>query len=74
MTTGLLFFIAVLTLDALTLLYDLGLFWYGEPTITARVRGDKLLGVPIMVVQIFGMVGLALHLFGPRGMQSIHQE
>jgi hypothetical protein len=70
MTTGLLFFICVLTIDAATLVFDAGLYWFDYPTITSRVRGDKLMGVPIIVVQLFMVAGLAFHLFGSAGMQS----
>lgn len=65
MTTGLLLFIFVNVCNMLTLLYDLWLLKTGQPTITDLIRGNQLLGVPILVIELFMVGGLAAHLFGP---------
>lgn len=65
MSTGLVIFIAINVFNTVTLLFDAYLLATGQPTITNRVRGDMLMGIPIMIVEIFMLFGLAVHLFGP---------
>ena len=65
MTTELVIFALINVLNTLTLGYDLYLMLSGQATITNRVRGDPLMGLPIIVIELFMVAGLAAHLFDP---------
>ena len=60
---GLTVFIQVVLMDVVGLLLDLFLWWRGRPTITGTVRQHPLMGVPILVLQLIGAVGLFSHFY-----------
>ncbi len=66
MTIGLITFVAVVFLDVLGLLLDYLQLCCGGTTISGYVWATPLLGVPILLVQFSGVVGLAWHFYGPR--------
>lgn len=60
---GLVIFVQVVVLDVIALLLDLFLWLRGKPTITGTVRHHPLLGIPILLLQLIGMVGLFSHFY-----------
>jgi hypothetical protein len=61
---GLIVFIAVLVVNILGLLLDGFLLLAGFRTITNRVRKNPILGFPILLLQLVGLAGLAIHFYG----------
>ncbi len=61
---GLLAFVMVVTVDAAALITDLIVWLLGMPTLTREVRRYPLLGLPVLMLQVVGVVGLAAHLWG----------
>lgn len=61
MTLGLCIFITVVVIDALGLLLDLWLKLRGRRTITSYVWEESGYGVPVLLLQWAGMIGLAIH-------------
>ena len=60
---GLWVFVVVTLLNTAGLLLDLMLLAMQQPTITERVWENKVLAVPILLVQVVGLAGLAVHFF-----------
>lgn len=63
MSIGLLIFVIINILNVLTLLLDLYFLRSGQRTITDRVRKDMMLGVSIIIMELFMVAGLAVHFF-----------
>ena len=61
--TGLLVFIVVVVLNVAGLLLDGLLLAAKQPTITDRVWERPILGLPILLVQLTGIAGLAVHFY-----------
>ncbi len=61
MTAGLIVFVIVTAGNVVALLLDLLLDLSGLATITAHVQTWPLLGVLIVLAEVAGVVGLALH-------------
>jgi hypothetical protein len=63
MIAGLCMFVLTVLVNVAGLIYDLYLFWSGQLTITQKVWEHPILGVPIILLQVIGLVGLLLHFY-----------
>jgi hypothetical protein len=66
MTAGLWVFVSVLVLNLAGVVLDGILYLTGHITITAMVRRDWSLGTPILVLQVVGLIGIAVHFYAYR--------
>jgi hypothetical protein len=57
-------FIGIVVLDAAALLIDAWLLLMNRQTITATVRQHPVLGVPLVALQFFAGLALAMHFLG----------
>jgi hypothetical protein len=57
-------FLAVLALNVAALFVDYLLMLWKQPTISEWVWKVPALGVPILVLQLVGLVGLGVHFYG----------
>ncbi len=64
MTCGLWVFLATVAINVVGLLLDLALDRSGRTTITDLVRMIPAVGLPIIAMQIAGLVGLLHHFYG----------
>jgi hypothetical protein len=62
-TIGLIVFVFVVIIDLLVLLFDAMLYYTDISTITSRVKRHPLLGIPLLLWQLIGMLGLAIHFY-----------
>lgn len=60
---GLVIFIFVICTDVFALLFDLFLYFSGRTTYTQYVWADGVLGIPIIVFQVVGLIGLTIHFY-----------
>ncbi len=60
---GLVAFVLVVLLNAAGLLLDLFFVLTGHPTITSNVMANPANGIPILALQVVGLVGLACHFY-----------
>ncbi len=64
MTTGLWVFLAVTVANVIGLLLDLALYAGGHRTITSLVWQYPTVGLPIIALQVVGLIGLLNHFYG----------
>lgn len=62
-TCGLIVYVSVMAISVAALLYDWWLKANDLQTITDRVYATPLLGVPILLFQVAGLIGLGLHFY-----------
>ena len=61
---GLIVFVTVQSLNLIGLLFDLWLWCNGHSTITQHVWNTPIYGLPIILLQVIGLIGLIVHFYG----------